>query len=1836
MDNAEHLIAIIGLGALLPDAATPDIFWSNTLSGRSAVRRLRGGAWEWEQLGLAPRAAVVEGFTPDWRAFRIPPADAEIMNPAQLHVLEAGRQALSAVRALPRERTGLWLGATGLGWQPDTGLRVRLDDLLETYRAACADAALEPSTAAAALADARAALEARALPASEEPVVNSAASIAAGRLATLFDLRGPHCAVDAGFASGLAALELACRALRDRTVDCAIAGGAAELLSPAELTALERMGVLAREAPRPFDAAADGTAPGEGAVLFALKRLEDAQRDGDDVLAVVLGVGSGAEGARAPMLAPSAAGQAMAARRALEEAGVGADTIGYLECHGTGTPLGDATELAALAEGYAGAGPVPIPIGSAKSAVGHLRGAAGAVGLLRAVLALSRGTVPPRPAGRRPAPSWPAPARRSRSRPRRARSPRGGAARARAGVAAASLGGICYHAILEAPGARAAAPRAIPSPVSSGREPIAVLGLGSVLPGAGDVPGLWRALLEGRLGIREVPPQRWSAERFCDPDPQRLERSYTRLGAFADTPDLDPRWRVPPASQAAVDPTQLLALRAAEEAVADAHLEDGAWDRARTGVFLGFMACQGRKLLAEVRFHALRTGAYLREALVARGAPEEQVRTLLARAQERTEAALPPLDEDALPGWLGSVAAARIARRFDLLGPRLAIESACASTLAALQAAVQALRAGACDTALVGGAWADMQPEFYVGSCRFNALSAKGSTPFDARASGFVPGEGAGFVVLRRLADAERDGQRVQAVVRGVGASSDGAGKSIFAPSAEGEATAMRRALEDAGVAPGLVEYVECHGTGTAAGDAAEVDACTRAYGRGRERPLRVGSVKSNFGHLLGAAGAPALVKAILALREGLLPPSLNVEQLNPAIDFAAGPVEVVTRPTPWEAAPGEPRRAGVSGFGLGGTNVHAVLEQYRSPAERRSDAERSRPRLEAVALPAPRRRILPVAVATGADLAACAQELVALAAAARRAAPGEYLALLARAQRSAGAGPCRMAVVARDAATLGARLELMQNALVAGLDPGLLGSQGIFVARGDRQGVAVTFPGQGPQYPNMLRDALAEFPELGETLDAADGAYQALCGRTLRQAFFTDRPAEYAQRDEDIHCAVFAVNVALYRLLQGYGLCPDALMGQSAGELAALVAAGAVSFEDGLGVVRERTASVLAIQTDDPGKMIALSCGAEAALALAAGIPGYVALAADNGPDACILSADGRATPVLVERAARAGIEATVLGVSHGYHSQLIAAARPRYQEHLARVAFQAPRLEVFSTVTGGSLGTFDPGGMVEHLGSQFVEPVRLRAAVEALYARGVRVFVECGPKWPLTTFVGQILGDRPHAAIATIHPKVGEVEQIHRALACLFVHGAASLFPVEDLVMHASPAAAGHASPSPSEPARAGDLTALLRGIRDLIDGYLRATGAEASLAPTPGAAKANGATAKTNGVATHGAHRVPAPAPVPVQASVSAPASVPAAVPSPRQAIEPASPPSAPAEPAPTLELVQGALIDEFARRTKYVPSMFNPDLDLEAELGIDTVKQVAVLAAVRQRFGVAPDPTFKVRDANTIAKAAAWLVARATGARAGATTAPVASAAPPAPIPPPAPAKAPATTAGSTPLPAAAPPPAGLPRRPRPRATARRRQSLREPRWPRSARRCAGCCWTSTSARRATPRRCSIRTVTSRRSWASTPSGRSRCWARSGSGSAWRRIPASSCATRTPSPRRPRCWPGAWWARRRLPPARGPAAGSRDRARRSRPPLTGPPRRAAQPRPSWRRWRARRSRPAPPLRSARPQPWTAPGAGPRRRLLPCPPPPRRSPPRLACSRPSWPPPAATCVS
>jgi acyl transferase domain-containing protein len=1676
-------VAVIGIGCVLPDARDPDAFWQRNLAGHCAIRELGGSTWDWNRYfdphedavdrTYSKLGAQIRDYEFDWRRFKIPPVEAEQINAMQLMVLDAGVQALDAVRVVPRATSGLFIGATGLGWQAHHGLRIHMQRMLRKLEDAGASLGIAADRRALLIESIRHSLDQRLGPVTEDTVVNTAASVAIGRIAMYHDLRGLHYAVDAGFASSLAALDVAVKALRDHTVDLAVVGGASELIAPLELVAFAKVGGLAHERLAAFDAHAEGTLLGEGTVMFALKRLDDAVRDGEHIRAVILGVGGSSDGRGKALLAPRHEGQALAMRRAWDDAGVDPQTVAFIECHATGTRVGDRSELEALRELVKGGlEPSSIALGSGKAFVGHLRGAAGALALLRAILVLENRTIPGQINVRELNPQL-----RDDDCPfyvptsnTALPQPHGDHA-ARAAVSAFGFGGNNFHAVLEAwdPEVRYPPTR----PVATD-EPIAIVGMGGRFPGAKGIDEFATKLAAGYDATREVPPERWSIDEHYDPDIDQQETTYSRLGCFVDLPDsLDAeqirRLRILPAARERIDPGHLVIFDAVREALADAGFSDEhptpGWDPDRVASMLGFLPYQGAKFSADLRVNFAEYAAAIREAAEqlpgAVKLDSETLRKLIAETEKLLIGGIPTISEDTMTGYLGSINCARIHNAFDFHGPHFVVDSACASTHAAVHAAVTALRHRTCDVALTGGIWVDMRPEFYVAACRFHALSATGITPFDAAADGFVPGEGGGVLALRRLSDAVRDGQRIHAVLRGVGGSSDGRGRSVLAPKVEGEALAMARALAQADIPASSVEYVECHGTGTALGDVVELKACAAAYTESapeRESPLWIGSVKSNIGHLNSAAGVPSLIKATLAVRDGEIPPSIKAHSLNPAIDFETTRLSVVTRPQKWSGAKG-PRRAGVSGFGVGGTNMHIIVEEYR-PAEAARLPESVAPDRRAAAsspvglaatgsshgrMPSGREldaSHLDLAVALGEDPRECVAGLRELADAA------DFRAALAERRASARSSrrrdSTRVAVVAASAELLRERIELLERALALGHDLGLLALRGVFVGRPVSAGqVAVTFPGQGPQYANMLRDAAVRFPLLEATLREADDAYVQLCGRPLRPAFWTDGPDEYEQPDEDIHCAVFAVNVALHRWLVSQGLVADAVMGQSAGELSALVAANVLSLADGLAAVRERTCAVLELDLADPGRMVTLGCSADRVRPLLLELGGYAVVAADNSPEGCIVSATSPAATVLATRAERLGIEARVLPVSHGYHSDLIAGARPRYRAALDRLNFAAPACRIISTITGASIEGLQPADLPALLERQFIEPVRLQDAVLALHRQGVRVFIECGPKSGLTTFTKAILGERPHVAQATIHPKVGEVEQLHRALACLFVHGAldepARAERASESMPVTVPARAPAPTPAPALPvanllgsldslgslANTENSLAMLRAIGQVIAAFVRqAELANDHTAPAPNreplqaAPELQRVPEPARAPAPQRApepQRAPTPQPEKIQTKPEPIRSKPAPPPEQERASEakragpqglrgggPVTAPPARGRAAerppskPVASVASGSrsqqqiatevvtlLRAKLVTRTGYPEDMLELDLDLEADLGIDTVKQVAIFGEARDHWGLAQLEGVRLRDFNTLRKVADHFTERLLG-------------------------------------------------------------------------------------------------------------------------------------------------------------------------------------------------------------------------------------------------------------
>ncbi|MBH23059.1 MAG: hypothetical protein CMH57_01100, partial [Myxococcales bacterium] len=897
--------------------------------------------------------------------------------------------------------------------------------------------------------------------------------------------------------------------------------------------------------------------------------------------------------------------------------------------------------------------------------------------------------------------------------------------------------------------------------------PIAIVGMGCMFPGAPDLNRYWSNILEGEDAIGEVPETHWDAAALYDPDPSAPDKTYGRRGGFLETVGFDPlAWGIAPRDIEATDTTQLLGMMVARQALEDAGYGPGGrdFDRERVSVILGVTGA----LELVIPLGARLGHPIWRRALEQAGVDPETTEDVVARIGD----GYPSWQENSFPGLLGNVAAGRIANRLDLHGTNCVVDAACASSLSAVHMAMMELRAGQADMVLSGGV--DTFNDIFMFTCfsKTPALSKRGDVrPFDDDGDGTILGEGLGVVVLKRLEDAERDGDRIHAVIRGMGSSSDGKGDAVYAPSADGQARAMRRAYEAAGIDPGTVELVEAHGTGTRVGDATECRSLTTVYREAREEVTwcALGSVKSMIGHTKAAAGSAGLIKTALALRHGVLPPTIKVERPNAAVSPNTTPFYVNTVARPWVALGEQPRRAAVSAFGFGGSNFHCVLEEYRGPAP-------SAPRLDQdgrfllFALSAPSRGAL-------------TRNLADLTSNVAKGAPAQRRALAAASCAGFDAADAHRLVVPCERGAEAEALEAAARLLGRGDGP-WTSPQGASYGVGPAQGtLAALFPGQGAQYVGMLRDLACRSPRMQEALAEADTVHRdALGGRLTDRVYphpaFSDDARERQdaalRATEVTQPALGAVSLGALRLLERFAVEPAAALGHSYGELVALCAAGRLSAEELHRLSRLR-GELMAAGDGDRGSMLAVSHPLDEVEALLSELDLDLVLANKNTPRQAVLSGATaeieRAEALLSER----GLRVVRLNVAAAFHSPLVASASEPFANALAEVALAPGRFPVWANTTAQPYPD-DASAARDLLANQLASPVEFVRAVEAMYAAGARTFLEIGPGRRLGGLVRTILADRDDVTLLSMDASSGRQHgllDLARALAGLAAAG-------------------------------------------------------------------------------------------------------------------------------------------------------------------------------------------------------------------------------------------------------------------------------------------------------------------------------------------------------------------------------------------------------------------------------------------------------------------------------
>ncbi|HLG74758.1 MAG TPA: beta-ketoacyl synthase N-terminal-like domain-containing protein, partial [Chloroflexota bacterium] len=890
---------------------------------------------------------------------------------------------------------------------------------------------------------------------------------------------------------------------------------------------------------------------------------------------------------------------------------------------------------------------------------------------------------------------------------------------------------------------------------------VAIVGMGCIMPGATDLRTFWDNILNKVDAITEIPESRWDWRRYYDPDRAAPDKTYSRWGGFVPDVPFDPvEFGMPPSSVPSIEPFQLLALLTVRAALRDAGYADRSFPRERTSVVLGAGGGGGDLTCGYITRTSLPT------LFGAEGARE---------IAAKLDGQLPEWTEDSFAGLLMNVAAGRVANRFDFGGTNYTVDAACASSLAAVYLAVRDLENRTSDMVVVGGIDALENPFTFLCFSKTQAHSPTGRCrTFDANADGIAISEGFGAVVLKRLEDAERDGDRIYGVIRGVGGASDGRDRSLTAPRPEGQIRALRRAYAQARFEPASVGLIEAHGTGTVAGDQAEIQALTTFFDESgaSTQACAVGSVKSMVGHTKATAGVAGLIKVALALYHKVLPATLGVTEPNPRANFPASPFYVNSETRPWLQPSGEPRRAGVSSFGFGGTDFHVAVEEYTGEF-----VPRSEPVVDAWPAELCLWRGTPEAILDDVRLLSDR-----LSAGARP--PLADLAFTLASRTSQAPAGATLAIAAESVDDLAGKLPLAIEAIQGGaerlhLPQGVHYSRSPFAEQGK---VAFLFPGQGSQYVNMLRDLAVALPESREAFEVADSVLLDKLGRPLSSWIFPVPcfSAEEAQQLEaqltatDIaQPALGAAGLAMLRVLRDFGVAPEMAAGHSYGEFVALCAAGcfdeAVLFE--LSEARGRFI-VEGAAGGEAGTMAAVDAPREALLELPSEI--NVTIANLNAPRQTVISGSHAAVAQAIEWCERRDLRARRLNVACAFHSPLVAPAQRRLAEMLGQVAFSAPRLPVYSNTTGQAYPS-SPAAIASMLSDHLVQPVEFVREIEQMYHDGARVFVEVGPRNTLTSLASRILGDRPHVGVPLDQPgRPGLVQLVH-GLASLASEGVA-----------------------------------------------------------------------------------------------------------------------------------------------------------------------------------------------------------------------------------------------------------------------------------------------------------------------------------------------------------------------------------------------------------------------------------------------------------------------------
>ncbi|NGY05277.1 type I polyketide synthase [Solimonas terrae] len=898
---------------------------------------------------------------------------------------------------------------------------------------------------------------------------------------------------------------------------------------------------------------------------------------------------------------------------------------------------------------------------------------------------------------------------------------------------------------------------------------IAIIGVAGIYPGAGNARQYWQNILDKVDAVREADPE-WVGPYF-EENATDDDRIYTTRGGFlGEHARVNPQlYGVMPTVAAGADPDHLLSLKCAHDALDDAGYLHKPFDRERAGVVVG-RGTYGNRGMAGTMSRTL----FLDQAMdLIRGLRPDFSAQDVRRLQTMLKDQLPPFMGEHIGVLTPNVIAGLIANRLNLMGPSYIVDAACATTMIALESAVRELNSGRCDLMLVGGSHAHTPPQIFMQFCRINALSRDRIRPFQKGSEGTLLGEGVGMLVLKRRADAERDGDRIYAVVRGIGTASDGRAKGLLAPRLEGEILAVRRAYQSSGIDPMSIDLIEAHGTGTSVGDKTEIESLRAVFGeRGHDQQIGITAVKSMIGHCMPASGGASLIKMALALHHKVLPPML-CDEVDPTLQLETSPFYLNTETRPWIHGRKHPRRAGVNAFGFGGINSHVILEEYRGPKVTQVQVLHAPSHSELLVLAAESR-----------------EELLLRARTAMAHLQSASLAEVAKACSAYARGPHRLALICSGGDDLHKKLEHAIEKIERVDAKPFKTRGGIHYGVGDPPGkLCFLFPGEGSQYPDMLSELCVQFPQVRDWFDFIE-RNAVRRGSDSRAPMLFPPPTVLGENgrkalesrlfEMDVAAeSVFAASLGLHALFEDLGIKADAMLGHSTGENTVLTAAG-------VGRVRHREETADAAQQFHRiyRELEAAGQIAEGSLLTIGGLTpalrsellanlGPMHLAMDNCPNQLVLFGPHEQAAKLHERLRSEGAICQELPFGRAYHTALFKPLADAFRAYFQTLDFGPGTTIVYSASTCAPFPD-DAPGIRELAARQWEHPVRFTETVQRLYEDGYRVFLEVGPSGNLSSFVGDILrGKDDVLAVSSNSRRKSGLAHLHQTLAQLFAAG-------------------------------------------------------------------------------------------------------------------------------------------------------------------------------------------------------------------------------------------------------------------------------------------------------------------------------------------------------------------------------------------------------------------------------------------------------------------------------